>query len=141
MAQKVTVQLVDDLDGTASDDISTVTFALDGASYEIDLTEQNAENLRSALEDYIAAARRTGGRVKRSVAAGRTAAPAPSNREQTKAIRDWGRQNGFELSDRGRIPAEVIAAFEEAHTRSTKKTNGRVTNGSRNKSRQPAFSG
>jgi hypothetical protein len=141
MAQKVTVQLVDDLDGTASDDISTVSFALDGATYEIDLTESNAENLRNALEDYIAAGRRTGGRAKRAVAIGKLASAAPSNREQTKAIRDWGRQNGFDLSDRGRIPATVIAAFEQAHTSSAKKSSGKATNGSRSKGKLPAFSG
>src|SRR5689334_4201388 len=64
MAQKVTVELVDDLDGTASDDITTVSFALDGVSYEIDLNQDNASNLRTALADVIAAGRRVGGRVK-----------------------------------------------------------------------------
>ena len=66
MAQKVVVELVDDLDGTASEDINTVTFSLDGANYEIDLTENNAERLRGSLARYLGAARRTGGRLKRS---------------------------------------------------------------------------
>ncbi|MET0234105.1 MAG: Lsr2 family protein [Kibdelosporangium sp.] len=118
MAQKVTVQLVDDLDGTASDDITTVTFGLDGASYEIDLTANNAAKLRNQLDDFVGAARRTGGRVKRGTTPG-AAAPA-ANREQTKAIRDWARQNGYELSDRGRIPGNVLEAFEQAHA-----TNGK----------------
>nr|WP_042183061.1 Lsr2 family protein [Kibdelosporangium sp. MJ126-NF4]CEL15331.1 Histone protein Lsr2 [Kibdelosporangium sp. MJ126-NF4]CTQ95628.1 Histone protein Lsr2 [Kibdelosporangium sp. MJ126-NF4] len=120
MAQRVTVQLVDDLDGTAADDISTVSFALDGVSYEIDLTEANAEKLRSGLEEFVNSARRTGGRVKRGSAPVKRAG-SPASREQTKAIRDWARQNGFELSDRGRIPANVIEAFEAAHTGKGKK--------------------
>ena len=64
MAQKVVVELVDDLNGTVSDDISTVSFALDGAVYEIDLTEDNAERLRDTIADFVSAARRTGGRIK-----------------------------------------------------------------------------
>lgn len=120
MAQRVTVQLVDDLDGTAAEDISTVSFALDGVSYEIDLTEANAEKLRSGLEEFVNSARRIGGRVKRGTSP--TKRPgSPASREQTKAIRDWARQNGFELSDRGRIPANVIDAFEAAHTGKGKK--------------------
>ncbi|MFC0112575.1 histone-like nucleoid-structuring protein Lsr2 [Kibdelosporangium aridum] len=113
MAQKVLVQLVDDLDGTSSDDITTVTFGLDGVTYEIDLTANNAAKLRNQLGDFVDHARRTGGRVKRGTSP-KAVAPA-ANREQTKAIRDWARQNGFELSDRGRIPINVIEAFEAAH--------------------------
>jgi Lsr2 len=120
MAQKVIVQLVDDLDGTVAEDISTVTFGLDGASYEIDLTGGNADKLRATLADFVGAARRTGGRVKRGAAV--QGAPAPAvNREQTRAIRDWARQNGFDLSDRGRIPTNVLQAFDEAHAGSGKK--------------------
>jgi hypothetical protein len=119
MAQKVLVQLVDDLDGTAADDISTVTFSLDGASYEIDLTANNAAKLRNQLDDFVGAARRIGGRVKRGTSP-KAAAPAV-NREQTKAIRDWARQNGFDLSDRGRIPSNVLEAFEAAHAGKGKK--------------------
>jgi hypothetical protein len=115
MAQKVTVQLVDDLDGTVAEDISTVTFSLDGAAYEIDLTGGNAEKLRKNLADFVGAARRTGGRVKRGTSI--TGAPAPvANREQTRAIREWARKNGFDLADRGRIPSHVLEAFEKAHS-------------------------
>ena len=116
MAQRVTVQLVDDLDGTAAEDISTVSFALDGVSYEIDLTEANAEKLRAGLEDYISSARRIGGRAKRGGTPAKRGGSSAAGREQTKAIRDWARQNGFDLSDRGRIPANVIEAFDEAHS-------------------------
>lgn len=115
MAQKVTVQLVDDLDGTAAQDISTVTFGLDGAEYEIDLTTGNADKLRANLADFVGAARRIGGRAKRGTIKGATTPTA--NREQTRAVREWARKNGFELSDRGRIPSIVIEAFEAAHKR------------------------
>ena len=116
MAQKVVVELVDDLDGTASADINTVTFALDGASYEIDLNEHNAERLREALAGYLGAARRTGGRLKRSAATTGPATRPTVDRDQTKAIREWARNNGWALADRGRIPANVLTAFDEAHT-------------------------
>ena len=135
MAQKVIVELVDDLDGTASEDISTVSFSLDGADYEIDLTEENADSLRSTLEEFIEAARRTGGRIKRNAGTTKTAPSRPaSSREQTKAIREWARQNGFELADRGRIPANVIEAYEEAQTPKGKRGKG-------GKAKQPSFSG
>ena len=115
MAQKVTVALVDDLDGSVSEDISTVSFGLDGVEYEIDLTEDNAAKLRDTLADFVAAARRTSGRRKRGGArAGSSAARPAADREQTRLIREWARENGYELADRGRIPSNVLAAYEEA---------------------------
>jgi hypothetical protein len=119
MAQKVLVQFVDDLDGIPGEDVSTVSFALDGVSYEIDLREENAVRLRDSLADYVDSARRVGGRVKRGTApASAPVRPADTrSKEQTKAIREWAKSNGFELADRGRIPANVIDAFEEAHTK------------------------
>jgi hypothetical protein len=113
MAQKVTVQLVDDLDGTAGSDISTVAFSLDGVSYEIDLTDGNAGKLRDHLAEFISSARRTGGRAKRTNTL--TAVPPTGSgrsREQTQAIREWAKKNGHGVSTRGRIPAAVIEAFE-----------------------------
>lgn len=115
MAQKVVVSLVDDLDGTSSDDITTVTFGLDGANYEIDLTGRNAGHLRDKLEDFVSVARRTGGRVKRSALSTGPATRPVADREQTRAIREWARRKGLNVSDRGRIPAEVVSAFDEAH--------------------------
>jgi hypothetical protein len=126
MAQKVLVQLVDDLDGTSSSDISTVTFGLDGVSYEIDLNEDNASNLRDHLSEFIASARRTGGRVKRGgTPAGTASAGSGRNREQTQAIREWAKKNGHEVSDRGRIPAAVIQAFEAAQAAPAKGRKGK----------------
>lgn len=124
MAQKVLVQFVDDLDGSVGEDVSTVTFALDGVNYEIDLREVNAAKLRDSLQDFVNSARRTGGRIKRGI----TPAQAPStparttetrSKEQTKAIREWARKNGHDLADRGRIPANVIEAFEASHAKRT----------------------
>jgi hypothetical protein len=110
MAQKVLVQFVDDLDGSPSDDVSTVHFGLDGVSYEIDLNAANAERLRKIYADYVEAGRRTGGRVKRgSQPAGKAARSGEAGQ-----IREWALENGYELSGRGRIPAHVIEAYKEA---------------------------
>jgi hypothetical protein len=122
MAQKVLVQFVDDLDGSPGDDVSTVSFALDGVTYEIDLNEENASRLRDSLADYVESARRVGGRVRRGTAPAAPARPADTrSKEQTRAIREWAKKNGYELADRGRIPANVIASFEEAHAKKTKR--------------------
>ncbi|HEV2778719.1 MAG TPA: Lsr2 family protein [Actinophytocola sp.] len=134
MAQKVTVELVDDLDGTTSDDISTAAFGVDGVHDEIDLTDDNATRLRVSLGDYIAAARRTGGRLKRGTASGTTSAASPTDREQTKAIREWARQNGYDLADCGRIPDHVLVAFAQAQTETSK------TKKRRRKTTEPAVS-
>ena len=118
MAQKVLVQFVDDLDGAPGEDVSTVSFSLDGVSYEIDLREENASRMRDSLADFVGSARRVGGRVKRGAAAPAASPARPTDarsKEQTKAIREWAKKNGHELADRGRIPANVIEAFEEAH--------------------------
>ena len=129
MAQKVLVQLVDDLDGTQADDISTVSFGLDGVDYEIDLTEANAENLRKSLEDYVAHARRTGGRIKRGNSAKPSSASTTANHEQAQAIREWARRNGHEVSNRGRISARLIEAFEAAQAEAASKGRKRKAKG------------
>ena len=110
MAKQVITVLTDDLDGGDAD--RTIEFALDGVSYTIDLSEKNAGKLRKALDPYLAA----GTRVGRTSANGRigsraAAAPIRSSREQNQAIREWAAKNGHDVSDRGRIPASVIAAF------------------------------
>jgi hypothetical protein len=113
VAQKVTVSLIDDLDGDKADE--TVEFGLDGKNYEIDLSSGNAGKLRDALADYVAAARRPGGRRRSgaaAVAAATTRRPAV-DREQNQAIRDWARKRGMKVSDRGRIPADVLEAYHQ----------------------------
>ncbi|MCP2164687.1 histone-like nucleoid-structuring protein Lsr2 [Goodfellowiella coeruleoviolacea] len=111
MAQKVTVTLVDDLDGSQAEE--TVEFGLDGISYQIDLSSKNAGKLRDALADFVSSARRAGGR-KRAAGrppAGAKARPASADREQNQAIREWARKQGMKVSDRGRIPADVLEAY------------------------------
>ncbi|MGD7788766.1 histone-like nucleoid-structuring protein Lsr2 [Propionibacteriaceae bacterium Y1700] len=106
MAQRVEIILEDDLDGGKAD--KTVQFSLDGKDYEIDLTEANAKKLRSALDVYIQAARR----------ANRTRRPTSrsgSNRQEANQIRQWAAANGYEISSRGRVPANVRSAYEAAH--------------------------
>ena len=106
MAQKVQVVLVDDLDGGTAEE--TVTFALDGVSYEIDLSTANAAQLREAFASWVGHARRVGGRT-------RTARRPGSGRASSgdsSAIREWARANGFTVNERGRIPAEVKAAYD-----------------------------
>jgi len=109
MARKVLVRLVDDLDGLPSEGVATVTFSLDGVSYQIDLNETNASKLRDGLADFISAARRTGGRMKRGSAGGRASA------NDGPAIREWAREQGHELAERGRIPSHIVDAFHAAN--------------------------
>jgi hypothetical protein len=112
VAQKVTVSLIDDLDGNKADE--TVEFGLDGKSYEIDLSSGNAGKLRDALAGYVAAARRPGGRRRSGGAGTAVASRRPSvDREQNQAIRDWARKRGMKVSDRGRIPADVLEAYHQ----------------------------
>ena len=110
MAKQVITVLTDDLDGGDAD--RTIEFGLDGVNYTIDLSDKNAGKLRKALEPYLSAASRVG----RTTANGRiasraAAAPTRANRDQNQAIREWANKNGYEVSERGRIPASVVEAF------------------------------
>jgi len=110
MAQKVHIVLVDDLDG--SEATESVSFGLDGTSYEIDLNDANAARLRDALAEFVGHARKVGSASRRGRrSSGSAAAGGPSARE----IRDWARSNGFDVPDRGRVSAEVREAFDAAH--------------------------
>ncbi|MER6105532.1 Lsr2 family protein [Streptomyces sp. NPDC001832] len=110
MAQRVVVTLFDDIDGGAA--AETVTFALDGKSYEIDLNQSNAKKLRKVLAPYMAAGRKKTSAGKRGKAAAshrRTSlAPDPA------AVRAWARSHQMEVPARGRIPKKVYEAFREA---------------------------
>jgi hypothetical protein len=113
VAQKVTVQLVDDVDGSEAE--STVEFGLDGVSYAIDLSGDNAAKLRDALASYVASARRTGGRKRTGGKANKGGSvPSTADRERNQAIREWAREQGMQVSDRGRIPSEIVEAYENA---------------------------
>jgi hypothetical protein len=114
MARKVQVILSDDLDENLPAD-ETVTFSLDGTSYEIDLAEKNAKEMRDVFSRYVSAARKVA-RSGRSSGGGRSRnAGGRMDREQAGAIREWARKNGHPVSDRGRIPAGVVEAYEAAH--------------------------
>jgi hypothetical protein len=109
MAQKVQVVLIDDIDG--GDASQTVTFALDGVTYEIDLNDENAAKLRDAFSLWVGNGRRVSGR---SARAARPAARA-GGAEDSAAIREWAKQNGHQVSERGRISATVRDAYNAAH--------------------------
>lgn len=109
MAQKVNIVLIDDIDG--SEAVETVSFGLDGTTYEIDLNKKNAAALRDAIGQYVAHARKVTGGGRRGGRRSSSTNIGPSARE----IRDWARSNGFKVPDRGRIPAEVREAFEKAN--------------------------
>ena len=107
MAQRVEVILVDDLDGGAATE--TVTFGLDGVSYEIDLSDANAKKLRDDFSAWTGHARRAGGAKRPAARRG------SSRRNDLSAVRDWARENGYKVSDRGRISAEIQNAYDKAH--------------------------
>lgn len=110
MAQKVNIVLVDDIDG--SEATQTVSFGLDGTSYEIDLNDAHASELREALAGYVGHARKVTGSRRRSNGSrstGSTSAHSPAE------VREWARSNGYDVPARGRIPADVRQAFDAAH--------------------------
>ncbi len=137
MAQKTIVTLIDDLTGEEAEDITTVEFALEGVTYEIDLADENAAKLRDNLSRYVAAARKTSARRPGTRGADRptgrgngngSATRSGYNRDTLRAIREWAKQNGHSVSDRGRLPLNVLNAWEANHQAAK---NGHV----------PAFSG
>jgi hypothetical protein len=112
MAQKVQVLLVCDLHDDDTEGTETITFSLDGASYEIDVCDTHGAELRDAFATYVGSARRAG-----RTAAVRRGRPvkAGSDKERTVAIREWARKNGHKVSERGRLSAAVLAAYDAAH--------------------------
>jgi hypothetical protein len=108
MAQKVHIVLEDDLDG--SDATQTVSFALDGTSYEIDLNDKNAAGLRDAMATYVGHARKVTGSRR-----GRRSSASSASGHSAKEIREWARSNGHQVPERGRIPSDVRDAFEAVH--------------------------
>lgn len=108
MAERVVVTLVDDLDGSVAE--KTVSFALDGTSYEIDLSDANAQELRDALAPYIEVARKVSGPGRRK--GRRTVASGPTATE----IREWAISQGKEVSARGRVPLTLRDEYLKAHS-------------------------
>lgn len=108
MAQKVITLLTDDLDGSEAS--QTVVFALDGKTYEIDLSDEHATKMREALAPFVGSARKVGGRA----TIRRLGSSKPA--EDTAAIRAWAKENGFDVNDRGRVPANIREAYAKAKT-------------------------
>ncbi|MGC5628244.1 histone-like nucleoid-structuring protein Lsr2 [Georgenia sp. Z1344] len=113
MVRQTITKLIDDIDGTPAD--STVTFALDGERFEIDLSDANAAKLRESFAPWVAGARPVrGGGARRSGGAARSGAPRRSRSQsasEAQAIREWARENDIEVSDRGRIKAEIVEQY------------------------------
>jgi len=109
MAQQMQVLYIDDIDGSEAD--GTVKFGYSGTEYEIDLSKKNAEKLAGLLQPYIGAARKVGASSRHG---GRGPAPRGSRHEQS-AVREWARSEGLKVSDRGRIPADILTRYEAAH--------------------------
>ena len=102
--QKKVVVLVDDRDGSVAK--QTISFAFKGVSYEIDLSDQNAEQFERDMSPWISAARRVGGRLNSRRA-------TPDTEAKSVRVRRWAREKGIELSDRGRIPSAIVEQFEK----------------------------
>lgn len=117
MAQKTRILLTDDLDGSEASE--TVAFAIDGVTYEIDLTDEHARKLRESVSDYVASARTLSGRrapsTKRA-ATKTTGAQLSGDRPDTQQVREWAKEHGIEVSERGRLSNDLIVRFQEANS-------------------------
>ncbi|MFC9768267.1 Lsr2 family protein [Rhodococcus jostii] len=113
MARKIVVECIDDIDGTPikNGDGETIAFSVDGVDYEIDLKDKNAREFHSILAYYIEHATRVGGRKRRLTPSVETS----QGRKRAKGIREWATTEGYELSARGRIPAQIEEAYSAAH--------------------------
>lgn len=114
MARRIRIVLEDDLTGEVLEEGrgETLNFALDGQGYEIDLSGDNARQLREALKPYLRAGRKTTGRAQGN---GTGRAGRSASRRDTAAVRAWASSNGYQVSARGRIPSEVFAAYDATH--------------------------
>jgi hypothetical protein len=113
MAQRVQVEMIDDLNGEIAQE--TVRFGIDGTHYEIDLTTENAQNLREALSGYVDKARKTSTRRGQGGQKASSATSGRAKREDAQQIRQWAQDNGYNPSSRGRITQSIIDAYNEAH--------------------------
>jgi hypothetical protein len=114
VARKVVVELVDDIDGTVfGEDGESITFSVNGVDYEVDLKGKHASEFHKQIGFFIEHATRVGGRTRRSDRL--AVSDAPVRRGNGKEIRAWAAEQGYEISSRGRIPAEVEQAFQDAH--------------------------
>ena len=109
MAQKIQTLFIDDLDGSEAE--GTVRFGLDGVEYEIDLSAEHSRELRDALARYVGAARRAGGAARQQARSGRRGSAGGPNPTE---VREWAKEQGIEVKDRGRVPAELVVKFKAA---------------------------
>lgn len=107
MVMRVVEVFEDDLDGSSAD--VTLSFALDGTSYEIDLSDANAQRMREVFQPYVEAAKPVAKAKVQKRSAGRPSGDSPA------VVRAWAKANGYEVNERGRIPSNVIAAYQAAH--------------------------
>ncbi len=113
MVQKTQIVLIDDISGADADE--TVTFALDGVTYEIDLTAAHAAELRESLAKWIGHGRKAGRGTTTAAAPRSTGRRTSADRAQLAKIREWARENGHQISDRGRVSSKILAEYEAAH--------------------------
>lgn len=111
MAQRVQVQLIDDINGQEAQE--TIRFGLHGTQYEIDLTSENADKLRSSLTDYVEKGRKATG-SRRNQGGQKATVSASSKRGDVQQIRQWAQENGHNPSSRGRLNQSIIDAYNEA---------------------------
>jgi hypothetical protein len=104
MARKIITQVTDDIDGTEG--ASTVTFSFEGVNYEIDLSPENRDKFLTDLDPFITASRRVGGK--------KSSSKIPTTVD-LNAVREWAKLQGYEVSDRGRVPGKILEAYAEAH--------------------------
>ncbi|WP_040166177.1 histone-like nucleoid-structuring protein Lsr2 [Microbacterium gorillae] len=117
MARKIVHQLIDDLDGTVLEPGTgdTVHFSLDGTAYEVDLTAEHADELRAALEPYVRAGRRLGRGSAAASSPAKSRRGSGAARDDLAEVRSWANANGHTVSDRGRVPAAVLEAYDAAN--------------------------
>lgn len=124
MAKQIITSLIDDLDGSPAED--TVSFALDGNAYTIDLNNKNALKLREFLDPYIQAGTRAGRvpgvpQLQRQRPQVQRVSPTVEEKQRNTAIREWANNNGYDVSDRGRIPGPVVEAYNASQVVGTVK--------------------
>ncbi|MEV1008443.1 Lsr2 family protein [Streptomyces sp. NPDC049881] len=111
MAKKVVTIYTDDLTGDEATDVGTHTFSLDGVNYEIDLAPDSFDRLLEALGPFIDKGRKTG----RSQRGGGSSAKRPAPGADPAKVREWAKENGYEVNGRGRVPGNVQEAYDKAH--------------------------
>lgn len=114
MAQKVEVVLTCDLDDGDVAAVDTVAFGYDGANYEFELCQVHLDEYHRVMQGFVGAARRAGTGGRRSAGGGARAPRPGGNPSELAQVREWARNNGYEVNDRGRIPAQVREAFDRA---------------------------